>query len=241
MSRPAPFMAAVRSQTLMETRLTARRAENLLAMIGIPVAVLVFFAGVGRDPGTILASTLALAIVASSLVNLGIATAYERGYGVLKRLGGAPLGRSGLLMAKLTVVLGIAILQVVALVVLAAVLGWRPSPSTSWLGVAVATIVGVAAFAGLGLFLAGALRPEAALVAANALFVVAILLGGILVPIADLPAPLPIIAGLLPIGALTDAFASALAGTGGFVAPVVLVGAWAVVAFGAAAGTFRWE
>jgi ABC-2 type transport system permease protein len=240
-SRPAPFMAAVRSQTLIETRLTARRAENLLAMIGIPVAVLVFFAAVGRDPGTILASTLALAIVASSLVNLGIATAYERGYGVLKRLGGAPLGRSGLLMAKLTVVLGIAILQVVALVVLATVLGWRPNPSTSWLGVAVATIVGVAAFAGLGLFLAGALRPEAALVAANALFVVAILLGGILVPIADLPAPLPTIAGLLPIGALTDAFASALAGTGGFVAPVVLVGAWAVVAFGAAAGTFRWE
>jgi ABC-2 type transport system permease protein len=234
-------MTAVRSQAAMEARLTLRRDENLLAMVGIPAAVLVFFAAIGRDVASLLASTLALAIVASGLVNLGIATAYERGYGVLKRLGGAPLGRTGLLTAKLTVVLGIAILQVVALVVLAAVLGWRPSSSTSWLGVAAVTIVGVAAFAGLGLFLAGALRPEAALVFANALFVVAILFGGILVPIANLPEPLPTIAGLLPIGALTDAFAGALAGTGSFVAPIVLVAGWAVVAFAAAVGTFRWE
>jgi len=240
-SRPAPFPAAVASQAIMEVRLTVRRGENLLAMVGIPAAVLVFFAGVGRDVSTVLASTLALAIVASGLVNLGIATAYERGYGVLKRLGGAPLGRSGLLAAKLAVVVGIAILQVVALVVLAAALGFRSSPSTSWLGVAAATIVGIAAFAGLGLLLAGTLRQEAALVMANTLFLVAILLGGILVPIADLPEPLPTIAGLLPIGALTDAFASALTGTSSFVAPVVLVAAWGIVAFSAAAGTFRWE
>jgi ABC-2 type transport system permease protein len=210
-------------------------------MVGIPAAVLVFFAGVGRDVVTLLTSTLALAIVASGLVNLGIATAYERGYGVLKRLGGAPLGRGGLLAAKLAIVVAIAIAQVVALVALAAVLGWRPSPSTSWLGVAAATIVGITAFAGVGLLLAGSLRPEAALVTANALFLVAILLGGTLVPIADLPEPLPTIAGLLPFGALTDAFAGALAGTSSFVAPAVLVAAWAVVAFAAAAGTFRWE
>jgi ABC-2 type transport system permease protein len=240
-SRPAPFLTAVRSQAAIEARLTLRRGENLLAMIGIPAAVLVFFAAVGRDLATILASTLALAIVASGLVNLGIATAYERGYGVLKRLGGAPLGRGGLLTAKLAVVVAIAILQVIALVVLAAALGWRPSPSTSWLGVAAATIVGIATFAGLGLFIAGSLRPEAALVVANALFVVAILLAGILVPIADLPAPLPTIAGMLPIGALTDAFASALNGTSGFVTPVVFVGAWAVVAVAATAGTYRWD
>lgn len=241
MSRPAPFLAAVRSQAIMEARLTLRRGENLLAMVGIPAAVLLFFTGVGRDVASLLASTLAMAIVASGLVNLGIATAYERGYGVLKRLGGAPLGRSGLVTAKLAVVVAIAIAQVAALLALAAVLGWRPSSSTSWLGVAGATIVGVAAFAGLGLFLAGLLRAEAALLVTNALFLVAILLGGILVPIADLPEPLPTIAGLLPIGALADAFAGAIAGTSSFVAPVVLVAAWAVAAFAAAAGTFRWE
>ncbi|HUP54403.1 MAG TPA: ABC transporter permease, partial [Methylomirabilota bacterium] len=92
----------------MEARLTARRAENLLAMVGVPVAVLVFLAAFVLTPGSVdrvLPGTLAIAIVASGLVNLGIATAYERGYGVLKRLGGSPLGRSGLVAAKVAVVM----------------------------------------------------------------------------------------------------------------------------------------
>ena len=38
-------------------------------------------------------------------VNLGIATAYERYYGVLKRLGSSPLPRSGLVIAKILVIL----------------------------------------------------------------------------------------------------------------------------------------
>ena len=103
----------------MEARLTARRGENLLAMVGVPVAVLVFLGGVrARRPAAsdrVLPGTLAIAIVASGLVNLGIATAYERGYGVLKRLGGSPLGRSGLVAAKVAVVMVIAVVQVVGL------------------------------------------------------------------------------------------------------------------------------
>jgi ABC-2 type transport system permease protein len=246
MSRPAGFATAVRSQASMEARLTARRAENLLAMIGIPAAVLTFFGtvGVGGIAGGVprlLPPTLALAIVASGLVNLGIATAYERGYGVLKRLGGAPLGRAGLLTAKLVVVGTIAVLQVVALIALAAVLGWRAGPSASWLGVALATFIGVAAFAGLGLLLAGSLRPEATLVLANAFFLAAILLGGVFVPVGDLPGPLGSLAALLPVGALTEAYDHVLTGQGDVVRPIVLLAAWALGAFALAARTFRWE
>ena len=73
--------------------------------------------------GVALPGTLAIAIVASGLVNLGIATAYERGYGVLKRLGGSPLGRSGLVAAKLAVVLAIGLAQVVGLLAVATLLG----------------------------------------------------------------------------------------------------------------------
>jgi ABC-2 type transport system permease protein len=230
----------------MEARLTARRAEALLAMVGIPAAVLTFFGtiGVGGIAGGVprlLPPTLALAVVASGLVNLGIATAYERGYGVLKRLGGAPLGRVGLLAAKLVVVGAIAVLQVVALVALAAVLGWRSSPSTSWLGLALATMIGVAAFAGLGLLLAGSLRPETTLVFANALFLAAILLGGVFVPVRDLPGPLGSVAALLPAGALTEAFVHVLTGQGDVVPPFVLIAAWAIGALVVAARTFRWD
>ena len=39
MSRPASWIAAMRTQSVMELRLTARRGENLLAIAVIPVAV----------------------------------------------------------------------------------------------------------------------------------------------------------------------------------------------------------
>lgn len=257
MSRPAPLVTAVLAQAAMEARLTARRGENLLAIIGLPAAALVFFGTmvVAGTPGGVtggaagsptpierlLPAVLALGIVASGLVNLGIATAYERGYGVLKRLGGAPLGGPGLLAAKLLVVAAIALVQVAALVILATVLGWRPVSSTSWLGVTIATIAGIAAFAGFGLLVAGALRPEAALVAANGLFLAAILLGGVPVPLADLPGPVAAVARLLPTGALADAFDRALSGRGDIAGPLAMVVAWALAAFAAAARTFRWE
>jgi ABC-2 type transport system permease protein len=230
----------------MEARLTARRGENLLAMIVLPTVALVFFGSVGFGAGPasldrLLPAILALAIVASCLVNLGIATAYERGYGVLKRLGGAPLGTAGLIVAKLTVVAGIAILQVIALVALAAALGWSPSLVLSWGGVALATVAGVATFAGIGMLIAGSLRAEAALVVANALFLVAILTGGVVVPTHDLPGALSGVTSLLPFGALTNAFDAMMTGAGDLTGSLIILLAWAAAAFIGAARTFRWD
>jgi ABC-2 type transport system permease protein len=229
----------------METRLTARRSENLLAMVGIPVAALLFFGTVGvggaaRGVSELLPPSLSLALVASGLVNLGIATAFERGYGVLKRLGGAPLGRAGLLVAKLAVVALIAVFQVVALIGIAAALGWRPSSAVSWPAVAVMIAVAVAAFTGLGLLLAGTLRPEGTLLAANVLFLVAILFGGIVTPIDALPGVFRTIAPVLPWGAATNGMRAALEG-GDVLVPVVVLLLWALAAIGLAARTFRWE
>ncbi len=117
----------------MELRLTARRGENVLVTIVIPVVVLLFFASVailptgdGPPVDFLLPGALALAVIATSLVNLGIATGYERHYGVLKRLGGSPLTRGGLLAAKVVAVLAVEVAQVVLLVAIAVVaLGWR--------------------------------------------------------------------------------------------------------------------
>lgn len=245
MSRPAPWPNAVIAQVWVEARLTARRGENLLAMIGVPVGVLLFLGAfvLARDAvSNVLPGTLALAIVASGLVNLGIATAYERGYGVLKRIGGSPLGRSGLVAAKVGVVVAIALAQVVALLAVAwLLLGWRAGPETSVVAVAVTTVLGAAAFAGLGLTLAGTLRPEAVLVVANVLFLLALGFGGALVPIADLPAPLATVVRLLPVGALADAFGAAMGSGASVVQPLAVVGGWAAVAVIAAARTFDWD
>ena len=93
MSRPATPLRSTLALTGMELRLTARRGENVLVTIVIPAAVLLFFASTGRPVEFLLPGAIGLAVIATGLVNLGIATAYERSYGVLKRLGGAPIPR----------------------------------------------------------------------------------------------------------------------------------------------------
>ena len=247
MSQPAPLAAATAAQTAMELRLTARRGENVLVTIVIPVVVLLFFASVailptGNGPAVdfLLPGALALAVIATSLVNLGIATAYERNYGVLKRLGGSPLTRGGLLTAKTLAVLAVEIGQVA---IAAAVLGWRPGPGASPGLFVVALLLGTLSFAGLGLLMAGALRAEATLALANGLFIAFLLLGGIVIPVSHLPEPLATLAGLLPAAALADLFRVAL-GSGGAVdagrAMATLL-VWGVAAVVLALRTFRWE
>ncbi len=253
MSAPASLAAAAVGQTVMELRLTARRGENLLAMIGIPVVILLFFgsveilpapAGGGSRIDALLPGTLALAVIATGLVNLGIATAYERAYLVLKRLGGSPLGRTGLVAAKLVTVLVIEIGQVVALVAIAWVaFGWRPGHGASLPLFVAALLLGTAAFAGLGLAMAGSLRAEATLTLANALFLAFLLFGGLLVPADRLPDPLAQLSGFLPSSALAEAFRVALGiGAGGDVTrSLVVLALWAIGAIVVAVRTFRWE
>ncbi len=249
MSRPASPLAATLAQTATELRLTARRGENVLVTIIIPAVVLLFFAsvsvlptGAARPVDFLLPGSLALGVIATSLVNLGIATAYERHYGVLKRLGGSPLTRGGLLAAKMLAVLAVELAQTVLLLTIAIVgLGWvAPSGAALALFVA-ALLLGTLAFAGLGLLMAGALRAEATLALANGLFLVALLLGGIVLPIDHLPGALPTVAGLLPAAALADAFRVALGSGGDAVRPLVILIFWGGGAVALAVRTFRWE
>ena len=249
MSAPAHVAARVATRFGVELRLTARRAENLLAMLAIPVAVLVFFASLGIPAGVpdavafLLPGVLALAIVASGLVNLGIATAYERHYGVLKRLGGSPLTRGQLIVAKVVAVLVFVAVQVVLLIAVAtAFLGWSPPGAVHGGLLVLGILLGTAAFAGLGLLLAGTLRAEATLAVANALFLATLLLGGIVQPLDQLPGPVATIAALLPGAALAETLRIALGSSqAGSLTPLPVLAVWAVTLPVAAARTFRWE
>jgi ABC-2 type transport system permease protein len=245
----------VGAQLAMELRLTARRGENLLATLVLPVVLLAFFAAVqllplpgDAPPGSravdvLLPGVLAIAIVAAGLVNLGIATAFERGYGVLKRLGGSPLSRGGLLAAKTGAVLVVEAGQAALLVGVAAIgFGW--APPAGWLpGLVVASVtLGTFTFSALGLLLAGTLRPEATLALANGLFVLGMLLGGMLVPATSLPEPLGDLAALTPTAALADALRIGLgAASGDPTGPLLLLATWGIGAALAAARWFRWE
>ena len=244
----SPWRATL-AMAAMELRLVLRRGETLLATLVLPVVVLVFFSSVlvipsdaGRPVDFLLPGSIAFAIIATSLVSLGITTAYDRHYGVLKRLGGSPLSRPELLTAKILGVLVVEAVQVALLVGVAAFgLGWQAPADASAGLVVVAALLGTLAFAGVGLLLAGLLRAETMLAVANILFVASLVLGGIVVPVDHLPAALAALAGALPAAALSEAVRIALGAAGDATEPLVLLAIWGVAAALLAGRTFRWE
>jgi ABC-2 type transport system permease protein len=176
------------AQTGMELRLAARRGESLLITAVVPLLLLVFFGTLPILPNQgagqidfLLPGILALAVMSTGMVSLGIATAFERQYGVLKRLGGSPLPRGGLLLAKMLSVLVVQAVQIAVLTGVAALLfGWRPPGGL--LAALVILVVGTFTFSAIGLLMAGALRAEATLAAANGLYLVFLLLGDMIFP-----------------------------------------------------------
>ena len=240
---------AVAAQTRVELALTLRRGESLLLTLGIPVLLLAFFsvvdvlplpAGVTDAVDFLAPGILALAVMSTAMVSLAIATGFERSYGVLKRLGSTPLGRPALLAAKTAAVLAVEALQVVVLVTVAGLFGWRPQGSLVVAGGAV--LLATVAFAGLGLLMAGTLRAEVTLAAANGLYLVLLLLGGMVFPLDRLPGGLEAVARLLPAAALTEALDAAVSAPVTLPAqPWAVLAIWAVVAPGLAAWRFRWE
>src|SRR6266404_751078 len=147
-------MRALLAQLRVELILTLRRGESLLITLVVPVVLLIFFGAVAANPPDFLVpGILALAVMSTSMVSLGIATAYERYYGALKRLLGSPLPRGSLIAAKTLAVLVIEVVQIVLIVGIARVMfGWQPSGSL--LETVAALVLGSAAFAGLGLLMA---------------------------------------------------------------------------------------
>lgn len=240
-----PFLAQARAEVTM----TLRNGESLLLALGIPVLLLVFFALADvlptptgtREPVDFLApGILALAVMSTGMVNLAIATGFQRGYGVLKRLGTTPLSRPALLGAKIVSVLVVQLVQVMVLLPVALALGWRPTGTVGSAGLAV--LLGTTAFSGLGLLMAGSLKPELTLALSNGVYLVLLLLGDMVVPLTSLPDPLRLVGELLPAAALADALRSSLGE--GAVVPTrawLVLAAWAVVTPAAAARTFRWE
>ncbi|MFZ1489714.1 MAG: ABC transporter permease [Ilumatobacteraceae bacterium] len=239
-----PFLAQLRA----ELRLVARNPEQLLLTLGIPVLLLVFFSlvavlptGSGPAVDFLAPGIVALAVMSTAMVSLGIGTGFERGYAVLKRLGATPLGRGRWLAAKIGAIVVVELVQLAVLVPVAFALGWDPS-APRWLLAIASVVAGTTAFAGLGLLLAGRLRAEVNLAVQNALFVVLLLLGGMVIPFDELPGPIAAVARVLPSGALADLLREALAAAGDKPSlSAAVLAAWSVATPLAAARWFRWS
>ncbi len=248
----APLHRMVLAQGVMEARLLLRNGEQVLLALVIPLVLLaagVLVPGIDLGRGSrvdVLApGVLALAVMSTAFTSLAIATAFERRYGVLKRLGASPLPRTGLLAGKLLAVGMVEALQVLAIVTVAGLLGWRPATQvTALAAAALLVLAGTAAFGALGLLLAGILRAEATLGAANLVYLLLLAGGATLVPVDSYPPLVQPMIGWLPSGALAEGLRNAFAAdlSWGVVAGhlAILVG-WTALGTVAAARTFRWE
>ncbi len=240
-------MNIFRSQLRQELTVMARNGEQLLLLVGIPVLLLVFFSQIDILPtqgltavAFLVPGILALAVMSTAMVSLGIATGFERSYGVLKRLGTTPLGTRRLVLAKVVATCIVESAQLALLVVVGIALGWRPV-DTNWLAATAAVVLGTTCFAGIGLTLAGRLRAEVNLAAQNGLYIVLLLLGGIIVPNDELPKVVRSLAEWLPSNALSDLLRSAFNGYEIVVRSIVVLLVWSVATCALATIYFKWS
>jgi ABC-2 type transport system permease protein len=246
----APLARQVAAHTAMETRLLLRNGEQLLLAVVIPVLVLLGGVAALERVDLSLSRTsidqltpgvLALAVMSTAFTSLAISTGFERRYGVLKRLGASPLPRHGLLLGKVGALLLVELLQIVLVVGLALLLDWSPELSVRGvLGAVAAVVLGTAAFAALGLLVAGVLRAEATLAVANLVYLLLAAGGGVVLP-ASVYGRFSGVVEWLPSGALGGGLReSLLHGTFPLGPCLVLLG-WALLGTLLTVRTFRWE
>lgn len=243
----APTTARVAAQTRFEVGTLLRNGEQLLVSLVLPAIVLVGLhastapsLGPGRRIDVAVPGVLALCVLSAAFTSQAISTAFDRRYSVLRYLGVTPLGRGGLVAAKVIATLVVELIQLVVLGGLGLALGWRPQLS----GIPYAALfllVGTWAFVALALLIAGTLRAEAVLALANLLWIVLLAAGGVIVPRTQFPGAAETAAGFLPSAGLADGMRSALVDGSLNPAALLVVLAWAVVCSAVAARSFRWS
>ncbi|HVQ87467.1 MAG TPA: ABC transporter permease [Actinomycetes bacterium] len=252
---PLPGVARTSSRVLAHTRLELammlRNGEQLLLTLVLPLGLLIGLSlttvvDVGTGPArtdrlaVIVPGILALAVLSTAFTGLAIQTGFERRYGVLKRLSATPLSRNDLLAGKSCAVLAVELGQVILLAGTGLALGWQPSVTGLVLCLPI-LVLGTAAFASLGLLLAGTLRAEATLAGANVVYLLLLAAGGIVIPLSELPSAARPWVELLPSAALAEALRTATEHGSVAVIDCLVLLVWLAAGSAATARWFHWE
>ena len=243
----APKGRMLAAQTALEFRLQLRNAEQVGLTLLIPLLLLVFFnlpllydLDADRRIDFVVPSIIALAVMSAAFTGLAIGTGFERKYAVLKRLGATALPRSVLVGGKTLATMALEIVQVVLVCALGFALAWHPHGDP--LLVLALVLLGTAAFGGLGLLLAGTVRAEITLAAANLIWLVLLFAGGIAIPLSKYPDGVADVLQYLPSAALSQGLHAVLQNGDGIPThDLVTLAVWAAVTLPAAARWFRWE
>lgn len=247
MSTAAPPRARVAAQSRFEVGTLLRNGEQLLVSLILPAMVLVGLhltstpsLGPGRRIDVAAPGVIALCIMSAAFTSQAIATGFDRRYAVLRYLGVTPLGRGGLIAAKVLATLVVELIQIAVLGGLAIALGWRPD--LTGLPYAVLFLaLGTWAFVSLAMLLAGTLRAEAVLALANLIWIALLAAGGVIIPRGQFPETAATLAGFLPSAALADGLRAALVEGRLDALALVVLTAWGAACSALAARLFRWS
>jgi ABC-2 type transport system permease protein len=215
-------------------------------LIFMILAQLVFAGRV--DAGEATSAFYTPAIVAFSVVNvcfvsIAMTVSLSRDQGVLKRIRGTPLSLSAYLAARVIHAVMVTLLLTLIVVVCGALFFGAPLPPGQVPALVVVLIVGSAAFAALGLAMAG-LIPDAHAAPAlvNAIVLPLYFVSDVFVPVAE-GSLVAAVGDLFPVRHLANALQAVWLPAAGSVDPADLawVAGWGVLGLVVALRTFTWE
>jgi ABC-2 type transport system permease protein len=244
----------MRKLTATEFKLIMREPSAIFFVLVLPVVLVVIFGLIPamRKPDKAfggltamqsffppMAVTVALAIMAFSLLPTILATYREKG--VLRRLSTTPAHPARLLAAQVAVN-GVLAVVVTGLVMAVGRLAFDVPLPKRPLGFLAAVVLGALCLFAIGVVIA-ALAPtaRAASILGSILFFPSMLLAGVYVPREELPHALQQVSGYTPLGATLQTLRDSWSGSTPRPAHLAIMAAYAVVAGLVAAGTFRWE
>ena len=244
-------LVRVIEQGRYETMAMLRNGEQLMLNIIFPVMALIALrftglideyansVGVSRMDAAV-PGVLALCVISTALSGQGIATGFDRRYGVLRFLATTPLGRNGLIMGKCIAVLVVVVIQFTLVAALGYGLGWRPDAIAVSRSI-ITMLMGAGAFTALGLLIAGTVRAEATLAIVNIAWVILAGAGGVVFPLKSFPDWYAGIVAWSPSAALGDALRGNFIQHQWLADPHWVLIVWTVVIGFIASRKFKWS
>ena len=244
-------LVRVIEQGRYETMAMLRNGEQLMLNIIFPVMALFALrftglideyansVGVSRMDAAV-PGVLALCVISTALSGQGIATGFDRRYGVLRFLATTPLGRNGLIMGKCIAVLVVVAIQFTLVAALGYGLGWRPDAIAVSRSI-ITMLMGAGAFTALGLLIAGTVRAEATLAIVNIAWVILAGAGGVVFPLKSFPDWYAGVVAWSPSAALGDALRGNFIQHQWLADPHWVIIVWTVVIGFVASRKFKWS
>ena len=231
-----------------QRRMFWRNPSAAFFTFAIPLIFLVLIASVfglnQSDLNHFVPGIAGMSVMTATFISLAYNITFLREQGILKRIRGTPEPMGSYFGGVISNTIWNAIIQVAVVIVLGHLLYSVPWPK-DWVELVVITVLGVAAFAALGIAMAQAIPNfDSAAAYVNAIFLPMIFISGTFYSTDHLPKVIAAIASALPLKHIIDGLYGALVSGKGLthhVPAVAVLVAWCAVGLVLAVRYFRWE